>query len=252
MKIWLQSQRIWRRLQSRSMLKFTYVTLLFAIGSAMMSLASDQLGNPESGQKLFRKCKSCHMVGESAKNRSGPVLNGIFGRVAGTVDGFRYSKSMMQAGEDGLVWHAGEMDEFLIKPKTYLPGTKMNFSGFKKHEDRADVLAYLRQFSDDPQNIPEADPTANATDHDVDPAILAIVGDPEYGEYLASECLTCHRADGGDAGIPSITGWPRATFVIAMHGYKSKTREHPVMQMMAGRLNNDEIAALAAYFETIE
>ena len=64
--------------------------------------------------------------------------------------------------------------------------------------DQADLVAYLRTFSASPANIPEADPTARATDHDLDPAILAIQGDPEYGEYLSSECLTCHRGDGAD------------------------------------------------------
>ena len=107
-------------------------------------------------------------------------------------------------------------------------------------------------FSDDPANIPEADPTATAADHDLDPAILALVGDPEYGEYLSGECTTCHQADGADRGIPSITGWPRDDFVVAMHAYKTRARPHPVMQMMAGRLSNEEIAALAAYFEGVQ
>jgi cytochrome c len=86
----------------------------------------------------------------------------------------------------------------------------------------------------------------------VDPAILAIKGDPAYGEYLSSECTTCHQVDGSDQGIPSVTGWPTEDFVVAMHAYREKLRPHPVMQMMAGRLSDDEIAALAAYFETLE
>lgn len=95
-------------------------------------------------------------------------------------------------------------------------------------------------------------PTAQGTDHDIDPAILAIVGDPEYGAYLAGECTTCHQADGGADGIPSITQWPVEDFVVAMHAYKRKLRTHPVMQMMAGRLSDEEIAALAAYFKDLE
>ena len=90
------------------------------------------------------------------------------------------------------------------------------------------------------------------TDPDLSPEILAIEGDPDYGEYLASECQTCHQADGSDQGIPSVTGWPAEDFVVAMHAYKQKLRPHPVMQMMAGRLNEEEIAALAAYFATLE
>ena len=131
-------------------------------------------------------------------------------------------------------------------------GTRMSFRGIKDAADRANLIAYLRTFSDDPANIPEADPTAQATDHDLDPAILALVGDPEYGEYLSGECTTCHQASGGDAGIPSITLWPEEDFVVAMHAYKNKQRNHPVMQMVAGRLGDEEIAALAAYFAKVE
>ena len=93
---------------------------------------------------------------------------------------------------------------------------------------------------------------ATATNHNLDPAIIAIKGDPEWGEYLSSECTTCHKVDGADEGIPSITQWPEEDFVIAMHAYKQKLRPHPVMQMMAGRLSDEEIAALAAYFKTLE
>ena len=128
----------------------------------------------------------------------------------------------------------------------------MIFGGLKKDEDRADVIAFLRGFSASPANYPEADPTARMTDHDVDPAILALKGDPEYGEYLSSECTTCHQPSGADKGIPSIIHWPEETFVAAMHAYKEKAREHPVMNMVAGRLGNEEIAALAAYFATLE
>lgn len=128
----------------------------------------------------------------------------------------------------------------------------MNFSGLNDPQDRADLIAYLRVFSDNPANIPEAEPTAIAPEVTLAPEILAIVGDPEYGEYLSSECLTCHQSDGSNQGIPAITGWPTDDFVIAMHAYKVKVRPHPVMQMMAGRLSDEEIAALAAYFKDLE
>jgi cytochrome c len=113
-------------------------------------------------------------------------------------------------------------------------------------------MAYLRTYSDSPQNIPEAEPTALRASPNLAPEILALQGDPEYGEYLSAECTTCHLRDGSAAGIPSITNWPADDFVAAMHAYKSKLRPHPVMQMMAGRLSNAEIAALAAYYATIE
>ncbi len=204
------------------------------------------------GAKVFAKCKACHKVGDGAKNGVGPHLNGIFGREAGSVPDYKYSKSMTRAGHDKLVWTDETLTAFVENPKSLISKTKMSFRGVKDPEQITALLAYLRVFSDDPSNIPEAEPTAKGTDHDIDPAILAIQGDPEYGEYLASECQTCHRVDGTDAGIPAINGWPIEDFVVAMHAYKGKIRPHPVMQMMAGRLSSEEIAALAAYFEALE
>ena len=87
---------------------------------------------------------------------------------------------------------------------------------------------------------------------EVSEEILAIVGDAEFGEYLAGDCKGCHQADGSYDGIPSITGWEIESFVWAMQSYKQKVRKHPVMQMLAGRLSDEEIAALAAYFKMLE
>ena len=217
-----------------------------------LAAAADDFGDPVAGEKVYAKCKGCHQVGEGAKNRIGPHLNNLFGRQAAGLEGFRYSKSFQRAGAGGLEWHAETLDAFLENPRSYASGTRMSFRGLKKKADRENVIAYLRSFSDSPADIPEADPTASGVDHDLDPAILALEGDPEYGEYLSSECTTCHQADGGDDGIPSIVYWPEADFVIAMHAYKNKQRNHPVMQMIAGRLNDEEIAALAAYFKDLD
>ena len=220
----------------------------FAAGASV----SEELGDPERGAKVFSKCIGCHQIGEGASDRVGPHLNGIFGRGAGAHDGYAYSKSMKRAGQEGLIWTAETLDAYLENPRALVSKTRMSFRGIKDPVDRANVLAYMRAFSDNPSDLPEAEPTALPTDHDLDPAILALEGDPEYGEYLASECLTCHRADGTSEGIPSITLWPTDDFVIAMHAYKRKLRPHPVMQMMAGRLNDEEIAALAAYFKGLD
>lgn len=223
---------------------------------SMMLVASgagaEEFGDAEKGAEVFSKCKGCHQIGPDARDRIGPHLNGIFGRKAGAHEGYKYSKSMQRAGVDGLVWTAQTLDAYLENPRALVSKTRMSFRGLKDAEARADVLAFLRIYSDDPSDIPEAAPTARGTDHDLDPAILALEGDPEYGEYLSSECLTCHRSDGASDGIPAITRWPQEDFVVAMHAYKNKLRPHPVMQMMAGRLSNDEIAALAAYFEALE
>jgi cytochrome c len=79
-------------------------------------------------------------------------------------------------------------------------------------------------------------------------AVAAQDGDPAYGEYLSSECVTCHRAGEASDGIPPITGWPPEAFVAVMQSYRDHERENPTMRMIAGRLSDDEIAALAAYF----
>ncbi len=209
-------------------------------------------GDAEAGAKLFGECKGCHMVGDGAKNRVGPHLNMLFGRKAAGLDDYRYSNSLKRAGAGGLEWHADTLSDYIEDPRTFASGTRMSYRGMKDPGDRANLIAYLRTFSDDPANIPEADPTATGTDHAVDPAILALEGDAEYGEYLASECTTCHQSSGGDDGIPSIVLWPEEDFVTAMHAYKDKVRPNPVMQLIAGRLNNEEIAALAAYFKDLD
>jgi len=216
------------------------------------SVALADTADIEAGKRVFNTCKGCHEVGQGATHRIGPHLNGLFGRQAASHEDYRYSKSFQRAGAGGLEWHAETLDAFLENPRSLTSGTRMSFPGLKEPQDRVNLIAYLRLYSDDPANIPEADPTRSATDHDLDPTILALKGDPEYGAYLSGECTTCHQAAGGDDGIPSIVLWPEEDFVIAMHAYKTKQRKHPVMQMVAGRLGDEEIAALAAYFGQLE
>ncbi|MCZ4352738.1 c-type cytochrome [Roseovarius aestuarii] len=100
----------------------------------------------EAGEKVFRKCKACHQVGEGAKNRVGPILTGIVGHAAGQVDGFKYSKPLMRMADDGLVWDEDNLRAFLAKPKGFMKGTKMGFNGLKKDEDLAAIIAYLASF----------------------------------------------------------------------------------------------------------
>lgn len=231
---------------------FKSLSLSAAVAVFCTAAAADEFGDAVAGEIVYKKCKSCHQIGAGAKHRIGPHLNGIFGRQAATYDDFKYSKALKRVGAGGLEWHADTLNTFLENPRAMASGTRMSFKGLKNVDDRLNVIAYLRTFSDSPANIPEADPTATGRDHDLDPEILALKGDPEYGEYLSSECKTCHQAAGGDDGIPSIVLWPEEDFVIAMHAYKNKDRPNPVMQMMAGRLNAEEIAALAAYFAILE
>ena len=109
-------------------------------------LASFDADLAAAGKKVFKKCKSCHQVGEKAKNRTGPHLNGIIGASAGAVEKFKYSKALKKAAEGGLVWGEEELAAFFKKPKKYLRGTKMSFAGLKKEKDIAAVIEYLKTF----------------------------------------------------------------------------------------------------------
>jgi cytochrome c553 len=82
--------------------------------------------------------------------------------------------------------------------------------------------------------------------------LAAAKGDRALGEYLASECVTCHQLSGRYEGIPPIVGWPEATFIAVMEEYRAKRRPNPIMQTIAAKLTHEEIAALAAYFGSLQ
>lgn len=119
----------------------TIATLLAALASPVLAE-----GDADKGAKVFKKCKACHAVGADAKNKVGPVLNGVIGRDAGVYPDFKYSKAMIAAAEDGLVWDEENLTAFLTKPKAFLKGTKMGFAGLKKESDIENILAYLATF----------------------------------------------------------------------------------------------------------
>lgn len=116
---------------------------------ALSGLAGAQDELVAKGENVYKKCKACHAVGPDAKHKVGPHQNDLFGRVAGTIDGFKFSKAMIAAGEAGLVWTDESLAAFLGKPKSYVKKTKMSFSGLKKDEDIAAVIAYLKTFDSD-------------------------------------------------------------------------------------------------------
>jgi len=233
-------------------LRLIFITLALAAGVAAGAARADLIGDPAAGAGIFeRECASCHQIGEGAVNRIGPHLNRVFDRRAGGIEGFNYSRPLARMGADGLIWKLDTLDAYLENPRALVSGTRMAYRGLRDPGQRSDLLAYLRDFSDRPQDIPESSPTARRTDPGLAPEVLAIVGDAEYGEYLAQECTTCHQRSGSDQGIPAITGWFEEDFVVAMHAYRRGLRPHQVMQMMAQRLGDEEIAALAAYFAGI-
>ena len=102
----------------------------------------------EAGEKAFKKCAACHKVGEGAKNATGPVLNGMVNRAAGTVDGFKYSKPLAEMAGAGLIWDEASLHAFLENPKAFMKGTKMTFAGLKKPEEREAIIAYLATFAE--------------------------------------------------------------------------------------------------------
>ena len=134
---------------------FTYAGLFMLMLTLTPAHAE---GDAKKGKKVFNKCKACHMVGEKAKKRVGPPLNNIIGAKAGTQEKFKFSPAMVKAGKDGLVWNDEKLEEYLLKPKALVPGTKMAFPGLKKDADRANVIAYLKEFTKKPEKEPEKKP----------------------------------------------------------------------------------------------
>ncbi len=122
---------------------------ILVTGLALMAfsgLASAE-GDVEKGKKVMKRCAACHKVGEGAKHRVGPMLNDLFGRTAGTAEGFKFSKAMRDAGAGGLVWNEESLAKFLAKPRKFVKKNKMSFSGLRKESQIKDVIAYLKTFS---------------------------------------------------------------------------------------------------------
>lgn len=98
-------------------------------------------GNLDNGKQTFALCQSCHTIAAGGPNKTGPNLYGVFGRVAGTHEGFKYSDAVKAAG---FTWDAEKLDAWLANPKTFLPGNRMTFVGLKDAEKRRDLIAYLK------------------------------------------------------------------------------------------------------------
>lgn len=117
-------------------------------GLAASPLVAQEADLAAQGEKVFRRCAACHQVGDGAKNTVGPLLTGVVGRPAGSVEGYNYSEAMQQAGADGLVWDEEQLSSFLENPRAKVEGTKMAFPGLRKEEERQAVIAYLKTFGE--------------------------------------------------------------------------------------------------------
>jgi cytochrome c len=99
-----------------------------------------------AGEKVFGVCKACHQIGENAKNAVGPVLNGVIGRMAGSVAGYSYSDANKNSG---ITWDEATFREYIKDPKAKVPGTKMIYAGLKDEQKTNDLVAFLKQFDAD-------------------------------------------------------------------------------------------------------
>ncbi|MGQ4274072.1 c-type cytochrome [Terrihabitans sp. B22-R8] len=124
---------------------------LALIGTALLvGTADGQAQDADAGQKVFAVCRACHQVGPTAKNGVGPTLNGLFGRVSGTVEGYAYSPANKAAH---LTWDEPTFTEFIKNPKGKIPGTKMAFAGVKDEQKIKDLIAYLHTFDGAPVTL---------------------------------------------------------------------------------------------------
>ncbi|UZE48336.1 cytochrome c-550 CycA [Rhodopseudomonas sp. P2A-2r] len=127
------------------MKKFVLRSLaLIAVSATTASVALAQ--DVAAGKTSFAKCLACHAIGEGAKNKVGPELNGLDGRKSGTAEGYNYTDANKNSG---ITWNEAQFKEYIKDPKAKIPGTKMAFAGIKKETEVNDLWAYVSQFDKD-------------------------------------------------------------------------------------------------------
>ena len=109
------------------------------------------MGDLTHGEKVFKKCAACHSIIKGGKNNIGPALYNVVGRKIGVVEDYKYSKALASYDKE---WTFEELNGYLIKPAKWIKGTKMAFAGLRKEKDRASVIKYLNQNSDNPLPLP--------------------------------------------------------------------------------------------------
>ncbi|MEO1640478.1 MAG: c-type cytochrome [Pseudomonadota bacterium] len=200
-------------------------------------------GDPNAGEPNFQaSCAACHTLAEGEEHRGGPNLYALYGRTAGSATGFDYSVAMTTAGENGLVWGRDTLRAFLQDPSSVVPGTsKAAMPGMEDELYRTDLMTYVR--------LTTTPPPPALEDVTIPPELLAMQGDVPYGEFLASECASCHVSGAASAtGVPRIDNLAREDMMLALLQYRTGARANQTMGSVAARLGDEEIAALAAYF----
>lgn len=118
-------------------------SFVLVIGLGIFAASPGYAQDAASGEKVFLQCRACHQIGENARNAIGPVLNGLFGRKAGTIEGYSYSSANKNSG---ITWDEATFREYIKDPRAKIPGTKMTFLGLKDPKQIDDIVAFLKQF----------------------------------------------------------------------------------------------------------
>ena len=134
----------WEENEEHPMKKTTFSALV--IVTAMAAASGAQAQDAAAGKTSFNKCLACHAIGEGAKNKVGPELNGLDGRKSGTAEGYSYSDANKNSG---ITWNEAVFKEYIKDPKAKIPGTKMAFAGIKNEKEINDLWAYVSQYDKD-------------------------------------------------------------------------------------------------------
>ncbi|MCC7281570.1 MAG: cytochrome c family protein [Acetobacteraceae bacterium] len=106
---------------------------------------ADDHGDADAGKRIFAQCRACHVTDRGARSPVGPNLYGVFGRTAGTLEGFRFSEPMKKKGAEGLVWNNQTIRAYIANPRAVVPGGSMVFAGIRNEKQLNDLIAYLRK-----------------------------------------------------------------------------------------------------------
>ncbi|WP_371125829.1 cytochrome c family protein [Bosea sp. (in: a-proteobacteria)] len=129
-----------------AVVRFALLATLIAPVMALPAAAQDLA----AGERSWNKCRACHQIGEGAKNIVGPQMNGLFGRVAGSVEGYSYSAANKNSG---ITWDEAVFADYIKDPRARIPGTKMVFAGIKNEKEIVDLTAFLKQFGADGKKL---------------------------------------------------------------------------------------------------